>query len=131
MPHVIVLVYTLALTFFFSTAPTGSPSMTVLGVTSDTIQLQWTEVPEEHRNGEITNYILEYFSNRNGSVTVSAVLEHALPALPCTSYRLRIAAVNSAGQGPPSDNITCQTLESSKNISMRLKHCTLSLYSSH
>ena len=85
--------------------------MIVVGITAYLIELQWTEIPEEHRNGVITGYIIDYSSSRdNGSITVDLVLEHRLSVLPYTNYTLKVAAVNSAGQGPFSLSVPVHTI---------------------
>jgi hypothetical protein len=92
--------------------PSGPPrTVTVKDASSDTIHLRWTPPAEEDQNGRITGYVLDYSSHRgNGSLVVSST-GYSLPAYPYTRYELKVAAVNSAGQGPFSEVVATATFE--------------------
>ena len=89
----------------FFTEPTAPPTLTVKFVTSEAIHLCWTAPPDSQHNGVIIGYILEFLSNRsNESVSVPVnSTEYTLIALPHTRYEIKVAALNSAGEGPFSD----------------------------
>ena len=100
--------------------------MTVVDVSSDTIELQLTPLAEEDRNGIITGYVIEYFSSRGSdSIPTDSSTEFSLTVAPYTRYELRVAAVNAAGQGPFSHPVTTTTLEDGKLQNQRCM-CLLS-----
>ena len=87
-----------------STVPSAGPASVSAGtVTTNSITVQWEEVPCLHHNGEITGYTLvarivtmditEFVNGDARSATVSG-LE------PSTQYTVLVAAVNGAGTGP-------------------------------
>ena len=87
-----------------STVPSAGPASVTAGtVTTNSITVQWEEVPCLHRNGEITGYTVvarngmtentEFVNGDARSATVSE-LE------PSTQYTVLVAAVNGAGTGP-------------------------------
>ena len=94
----------------YVTAPSDGPAVIIAGtVTSNSITVQWEEVPCLHRNGEITGYTVvassevdERVVNVNDgnarSATVSGLNTN-------TQYSVGVAAVNSAGTGPFHDII--------------------------
>ena len=94
------------LRFISSAAPSGSPTGTnEVAVTSNTITVQWGEVPCLHRNGEITGYIVEATTSGDVVRTVNVpdgnARELTLSELASsTQYTVQVAAVNSAGTGP-------------------------------
>ena len=99
------------------TAPSAPPSsVTVTGVTSSTITVQWGSVPCIHQNGDITGYSVQYEVMGSGNtqtinVNGAGVTEATLSSLtPSTTYSVQVAAVNSAGTGVFSDNQSAITL---------------------
>ena len=85
----------------------------MIDATSDTIHLYIIPPPDQDQNGIITGYIIEYFSSRE---TESILIEidstqYMLEAVPYTNYTLRVAALNSAGQGPFSEYLLVETLQ--------------------
>ena len=93
-------------------APSAAPDpVTVTGVTSSSITVQWGMVPCIHRNGEITGYSVQYGETQNmrvsgnssgGMATISGLS-------PATMYTVVVAAENSAGTGDYSDPLTVET----------------------
>ena len=99
------------------TAPSVPPSsVTVTGVTSSTISVQWGSVPCIHQNGDITGYSVQYEVMGSGNtqtmnVTGPDVTEATLSNLTAsTTYSVQVAAVNSAGIGVFSNNQSVMTL---------------------
>ena len=89
--------------------------MTVTGVTSSTISVQWGSVPCIHQNGDITGYSVQYGLMGSGqkpvtmSVSGGSKTETTLSNLtPETSYWITVAAVNTDGTGV-STNISAKT----------------------
>ena len=94
--------------------PSAAPeSVTVTGVTSSTVTVQWGMVPCIHWNGEITGYSVRY-SGGGSTQTVSVVeMEVTIQDLmPSTDYFIEVAAVHNAGIGPYSDPIAVDTMQS-------------------
>ena len=97
-------------------APSAPPSsVTVTGVTSSTISVQWGSVPCIHQNGDITGYTVQYGLMGSGEkpVTMSASggskTEVTLSNLTAeTSYWVTVAVVNTEGTGE-SRNISAKT----------------------
>ena len=99
------------------TAPSAPPSsLTVTGVTSSTISVQWGSVPCIHQNGDITGYSVQYGEVGSGNtqtinVNGADVTEATLSSLtPSTTYSVQVAAVNSAGTGVFSNSQSAMTL---------------------
>jgi receptor-type tyrosine-protein phosphatase Q len=91
--------------------PSGPPTITATKASSDSIYLRWSPPPLEDQNGIITGYVIDSLSNRkNISVSVN-LTEHILEAFPYTGYQLRVAALNSIGQGPFSGVVNVETLQ--------------------
>ena len=96
------------------TAPLAN--VTVTGVTSSTISVQWGSVPCIHQNGDITGYSVQYEVMGSGNtqtmnVTGANVTEATLSNLtPSTTYSVQVAVVNSAGTGVFSNNQSVMTL---------------------
>ena len=92
-------------------APSAPPdSVTVAGMTSSTLTVQWGMVPCIHRNGEITGYSVRY--SGGGSTQTVTVVEMEVTIqdlMPSTNYFIEVAAVNNAGIGPYSDPIAVDT----------------------
>ena len=88
-----------------STAPSGAP-ITLVTVTLNSATVRWGEVPCFQRNGEITGYTVTV-TNSGGmeegtaSVDVDARQATISGLTPSTHYTVSVAAVNSAGTGPP------------------------------
>ena len=78
--------------------------MTVTGVTSSTISVQWGSVPCIHQNGDITGYSVQYevMEVVGGGSTTETTLS-SLTAL--TNYSIQVAAVTSSGTGVFSDPV--------------------------
>lgn len=86
----------------------------ITSVSSVSMAVSWSEVPCDGRNGLITGYYLTYNSN---IVNVTGGDERTYifrDLSPYTNYTVSIMPYNVVGMGPPSDNATQQTLESSK-----------------
>ena len=85
--------------------------MSVSGVTSSSITVQWGAVDCIHRNGDITGYSVRYGVQGSGStqtVNVSgggATMRLISGLTASTQYSIEVAAVNSAGTGVYSDVI--------------------------
>ena len=72
------------------------------------------------RNGEITNYAVE-FQEQGGASIPGEVLNQTFTATgltPHTNYTFRVAGVNSNGTGPFSNGTTITTDEDGKNIAI-------------
>ena len=83
-------------------APSAPPSsLSVSGVTSSSITVQWGPVDCIHRNGDITGYSVQY-----GSKTVSVSGDSSggmyviSGLIPSTTYSIQVAAQTSAHTGP-------------------------------
>ena len=89
-----------------STAPTGAPaSVTETTVTSNSVTVQWEEVPCLDRNGEITGYQVVTANSQGmtvGTADVDVANRQATISglTPSTTYTVSVAAVNGAGTGP-------------------------------
>ena len=92
------------------------PNVTVTGVTSSTISVQWGSVPCIHQNGDITGYSVQYEVMGSGNtqtmnVTGAGVTEATLSNLTAsTTYSVQVAAVNSAGTGVFNNSQSAMTL---------------------
>ena len=97
---------------FFSNSlePSGPPTITNTEAAADSIYLSWTPPSLENQNGIITGYIIDASSSaQNGSRFISVETDCTLMAIPYTHYQLRVAAVNSAGQGPFGSAVNVET----------------------
>ena len=104
---------------FFCTEPSAPPSdITGDHISSTSIVVQWNEVPQEHRNGEIQGYRVLYSDadGREKKKTVDApTRETSLIGLnKSTMYTIKVLAFTSAGDGPASSGISVTTAEDSK-----------------
>ena len=93
----------------YPTVPTGSPGAPISNeVTSTTLAFAWTAIVCLMRNGDITNYVIQYGEGTNRNMTVdtpSTSLTFTVPGLkPYTEYTFTVAGVNSEGAGPISGN---------------------------
>ena len=99
---------------FLSPAPSATPgSVKVSEVTTSSIAVQWGTIHCIHRNGDIKSYSLQIFvqgddiprQTENASTT-----EQLITGLdPSTTYAIQVAAVNGAGTGVYSDQISVAT----------------------
>ena len=103
----------------FCTEPSASP-LNIRGhpSISASIVVQWNEVPQEHRNGEIQGYRV-LFSYPNGPEQVETVdaltRETSLIDLrKATVYTIKVLAFTSVGDGPARSGISVTTAEDSK-----------------
>ena len=96
--------------------------MTVTGVTSSTITVQWGEVPCIHQNGEITGYSVQYGvmgsgNTQNMTVDGASTTQTTISGLnPSTTYSIEVAAVNSNGTGVYSGPEMAETLPSEADM---------------
>ena len=92
----------------------------VSSVVSSFINISWGEVPCQHRNGEITGYVVVYrkvlrSGNRErrqtqeGMVIVNGQTATINNLDPLTEYSVIVAAVNSAGTGVFSEPVIAVT----------------------
>ena len=86
----------------YLTAPSVPPSsVTVTGVTSSTISVQWGSVPCIHLNGDITGYSVQYEVMGSGNtqtmpVSGAGTTQTTISGLtPSTAYSIEVAAVNN------------------------------------
>ena len=107
--YVVSIIYSVILFLlcyvFLSTAPTGTLSLSPGTVTTNSITVQWEEVPCLHRNGEITGYTVVARTSGEDNRVVNVNDGNARSATvsgltPITQYTVSVAAVNSAGTGP-------------------------------
>ena len=115
----------LYLCVIFFPAPSTASKLTLIFATSYSITLQWETVPCEHRNGDITGYLVKYWERgivNNKSETVmnitgASVTEATISNLIIsTNYSIQVAAVNNAGTGVFSNATIIKTVEQSKII---------------
>ena len=104
---------------FFCTEPSAPPSNIKGNHSSSTsIVVEWNEVPQEHRNGEIQGYTVLYSDadGRNLEKTVGAsTRETSLTDLKAsTTYTIKVLAFTSVGDGSASSGTSVTTAEDSK-----------------
>ena len=104
---------------FFSTEPSAPPSNIRGHHSSSTrIQVEWEEVPQEHRNGDIQGYKVLYHDADGPKLekTVNAsTRQTSLTDLKAsTAYTIKVLAFTSVGDGPASSGISVTTAEDSK-----------------
>ena len=95
-------------------APSAAPDpVTLNGVTSSSITVQWGMVPCIHRNGYITGYSVRYSGGASPdtkNVTGGGTKQTTIFGLiPSTDYTIEVAAVNSVGTGPYSTGMVERT----------------------
>ena len=74
--------------------------MTVTGVTSTTITVQWGSVSCIHQNGYITGYSVRYGSDAVNVTGDSSGGTYIIPGLmSSTNYSIQVAAMSSASTG--------------------------------
>ena len=99
-------------------APSAPPSsVTVTGVTSSTINVQWGSVPCIHQNGDITGYLVQYEVMGSGNTQIKKMVSgdssggmttiSGLAA--ATMYEYQVAAMTGAGTGQYSTSMTTLT----------------------
>ena len=110
------LSHDLSMKFFCCVVPSASPlPVSVSGITSSNITVQWGTVDCIQTNGNITGYSVRYElvgsgSRENVSVSGSSTTSVILTGLtPSTTYTIQVAAVNVAGVGVYSDPINQTT----------------------
>ena len=92
----------------------------VSSVDSSSINISWGEVSCQHRNGEITGYVVVYRKvsssgseerrqTQEGMVIVNGQTATIDNLDPLTEYSVMVAAVNSAGTGVFSEPVTAIT----------------------
>ena len=89
----------------------------VSSVDSSSVNINWGEVPCQHRNGEITGYVVVYRKVLGGErrqTQEGMVMENGQTATidnldPLTEYNIMVAAVNSVGTGVFSEPVTAIT----------------------
>ena len=102
-------------------APSATPPpVVVTDSTPSTLSLQWGPVDCGHTNGELTGYRVSYEtedgSERGKTVTVTGTTATLSGLRSSTGYRVSVAAINSAGVGPHTENLVAQT--TGENISL-------------
>ena len=101
--------------------PSAAPSdISVTNVLSTTIELMWGEVPENNRNGIITEYNIRFrqltFETNHYNwvymtVPASNLTTQLTGLLEYVTYYIQISASTSVGIGPFSDEVNTTTLE--------------------
>ena len=91
--------------------PNGAPEITSASVTTHTVTLSWTALPEDQWNGNLTGYAISSHSEGLVVEVPAHQLTITLEARPFTEYILSVAAVNSVGMGPFSDTTIVRTKE--------------------
>jgi hypothetical protein len=94
-------------------APSAAPaSVAATPVSSSSIEVMWTELPEQHWNGNIT-YTVEYRPSSQleffYSTTATKVILSELEIF--TEYSVRVSASTRVGNGPYSDFVSVTTHE--------------------
>ena len=103
------------------TVPSAAPDMVnASSANLSSIDITWGEVPCQHRNGEITGYVVVYRKvfgrgrgerrqTQEGMVMVNGQTATIDNLDPLTEYSVMVAAVNSAGTGVFSEPVTAVT----------------------
>ena len=80
--------------------------------------MEWDEVPQEHRNGNIQGYKVLCSAPDEPELTKTvdtSTRQASLTGLrKATRYTIKVLAFNSVGDGPESSGITVATSEDSK-----------------
>ena len=97
---------------YFSSAPSGPPTHITTNSTASNITVRWGPVECLHHNGDITGYSV-VLSNSEDIRRVSVDHETREVTIyelcPFTDYTVSVAAVNRAGTGVYSNDITVKT----------------------
>ena len=113
-------------------APDAPPSLSGEALTSTSISLTWSPLPEDNQNGIIERYQIEisdedsivtHYSTNGTTMTLTVTELH-----PYHTYSCRIAAVTRAGNGPFTSTILLQTLEDGKSVALLIR-CASTRYS--
>ena len=97
-------------------APSSAPQgLSVQNVMATSVVLTWNEVNCLQRNGDITGYMIRYVRDSQPIADSSSTTTYTVEELiPFTEYSFSVAAVNSVGTGPFSEQpLTIKTAESS------------------
>ena len=94
---------------FLRLAPSAAPSsLRRTEVTTSTATIQWDTVKCIHRNGDITGYLV--WCNNGTRQTEDTKTEYLIIGLNhSTTYTIQVAAVNSAGTGVYSEQLSITT----------------------
>jgi len=85
-----------------TTAPAAPAGLAVTGTTSSSVSLSWTAPP-----GTVTGYDVSQDGSQVATVTGTSATITGLAA--STSYTFTVSAYNSAGQSPPSNQVSATT----------------------
>ena len=101
--HIILDLFTLHILF---SAPSAAPEE-IKQVTSTSITVMWGPVPCDHRNGNITGYVVRYRIHASGifrnETTGGSTMEFTITGLePSTEYEIKVAAF-TVSVGPFTD----------------------------
>ena len=98
-----------------STVPDGFPrSLHVTSLSARSIQISWSPLPPNERNGLITGYVVTITNvdtNEVSTVEITGRTSTSIATLPYTSYMVSVAARTSVGVGPRSTEIIILTPE--------------------
>ena len=95
-------------------ASTAAPiSVSISEVSTSSITFQWDPVDCIHRNGDITGYLVRYGVEGDEGMRQTestSATEHTITRVePSTTYSIQVAAVNSAGNGVYSNQLSITT----------------------
>ena len=104
--------FTCSIYCLLSTVPSAEPTNVVAySVSSSSIFMSWSEVPEIHQNGIILYYVVEI----NQTILETNATNVTIYSLePYTEYYLHVGAATSKGVGPFSNSLLTVTLQDSK-----------------
>ena len=112
---------------FSPSVPAGAPLFSITTVTATNITITWQPLPTCEQNGVITNYTIAYRMEGGMNMNFTEMVVDAAnltavvtPLTPYTNYTLKMAASTSVGRGEFGPNMTVQTNESSKPLSIQL-----------
>ena len=99
-------------------------------ISSTSIKVSWTSLPEYARHGDITGYKLFYRQKGSvGNLVMESVAGEATLTKDFTSlnkytkYEFQVLAVGSRGEGPKSSVKVEQTLEDGKRLKLNSVSC--------
>ena len=96
---------------------------TGLNRTMYSIGVKWDEVPQNHRNGDITSNTVGYHSDTSSESQQEMVLNaptrfaNLTKLSKNTKYTITVLASNNKGPGPASDPIVAETIDGGKHSS--------------